>query len=328
MLAVLVLSGEVQAKGIVQVGTLAEIANYPVRSAPATALSVNDTEIAAQIGARIDKIHVRVGDQIAANTKLFSLECHTYTHRAQAERAKLAAVAARIGLAKRRLKRTQTLAEQQSVAEEILDERQSELEILSAEHNELKAQYALAKLDVARCNVDAPFKALVTQRIAAEGGYVSVGEPIVKVLDVENVEVSAQIQFGDKESIEQSAALWFEHAGQRYPVQVRAALESLNTATRSQEMRLRFTDAVALPGAGGQLFWRDNRPHVPGNLLISRGEQMGLFIIENGKAKFIVVPGAAPGRAAPVALSTDTHIIVEGFYALSDGDELTINNSQ
>ena len=312
------------ADNVVQVGTLAEIASYPVRSAPATALSINQTEIAAEVAARIVAIHVRVGDVVSNDSKLVSLDCDTYQHRVQAERARLAALTARIGLAKRRLERTETLAQQQSVAEEILDERQSELEILQAELSEIRAQYSLAKLDVQRCAISVPFRALVTERLAAEGEYVRAGDALVSVFDIENVEVSAQIQFGDLESIEQSSALWFEHAGKQYPVAVRATLGALNTATRNQEMRLRFVEDVALPGAGGQIFWRDNRPHVPGNLLVRRGEQIGLFIFENEQAKFVAVSGAAPGRAVPVALSEDTRIIIEGFYSLSDGDRLDL----
>ena len=328
LLILVAASTRAETNGLVRVGTLKEIASYPVRSAPATALSINETEIAAEIGARIDRLHVRVGDVLDSNSKLFTLDCGTYKHRAEAERARLAALTARIGLAERRLKRTETRAKQRSVAEEILDERQSDLQILQAERGELRAQYALARLDVKRCVAVVPFKALVTERLAAEGEYVAIGDPIVRVLDVENVEVSAQIQFGDLASIEQSASLWFEHTGARYPVQVRAALGALNTATRNQEMRLGFVEDVALPGAGGQPFWRDNRPHVSGNLLVRRGDQMGLFIYEGEKAKFIPVPDAAPGRAVPVTLDTDTLIVIQGFYALSDGDQLTIGGQE
>ena len=326
--AVGLINAQAQTGGVVQVGTLAEIAAYPVRSAPATAVSINETEIAAEIGARVERIHVRVGDVLAGDKKLFNLDCDTYRHRAEAERAKLAALGARIGLAERRLARTETLAKQQSVAEEILDERQSDLEILKAERAEFRANLALAKLDVTRCKGSVPFKALVTERLAAEGDYVGVGDSILRVLDVDNVEVSAQIQFGDLASIEQSAELWFEHADRRYPVKVRAALGSLNTATRNREIRLVFDEEVALPGAGGQLFWRDNRPHVPGNLLIRRGEQMGLFVFENETAKFVAIPDAAPGRATPVQLDLETRIVIEGFYSLSDGDAIKLNGAR
>ena len=311
----------------VQIGKLAKIASYPVRSAPATALSINNAEIAAEINARIETLHVKVGDVIERGGKLATLDCDSYDYRAAAQRAKLAALNARIKLAGRRLKRTETLAKQQSVSDEILDERSSELQILEAERGELRAEYSLAKLDVSRCLVSTSFRALVTERLAAEGEYLNLGDPILRVLDIDNVEVSAQIQFGDLESIKASAALWFEHAKQKYPVEVRATLGALNTATRNQEMRLKFTDKVALPGAGGQLFWRDNRPHVPGNLLVQRGSEMGLFIVENDQAKFIPVPNAAPGRAVPVSLEDNTAVVVEGFYALSDGDDLTVNGN-
>ncbi|MGR8949927.1 MAG: efflux RND transporter periplasmic adaptor subunit [Gammaproteobacteria bacterium] len=312
----------------VRVTLLREIASYPIRSAPATALSINDAQISAEIGARVEKLHVRVGDVVDSGGILANLDCASYDYRAAAERAKLAALNARIKLAGRRLKRTETLARQQSVADELLDERRSELQILEAERGELRAQYSLATLDGSRCVVSTAFRALVTERLAAEGEYLSIGDPILRVLDIDNVEVSAQIQFGDLASIEASAKLWFQHSDERYPVQIRATLAALNTVTRNQEMRLIFVEKVALPGAAGQLFWHDRRPHVPGNLLVQRDVEMGIFILEDKRAKFVAVPNGAPGRAVPVSLPENTRVITEGFYSLSNGDSLTVDETE
>ncbi|MEM7466221.1 MAG: efflux RND transporter periplasmic adaptor subunit, partial [Pseudomonadota bacterium] len=155
------------------------------------------------------------------------------------------------------------------------------------------------------------------------GEYLNPGDAVLQVIDVENIEVSAQIQFGDLASIEKSAELWFEHADKAYPVAVRATLNALNSATRDQEMRLNFTEDSALPGAAGQLYWRDKRPHLPGNLLVQRGNELGLFVVENEVAKFVPITDAAPGRAVAVNFPLDTRIVIEGFYSLSDGDTLT-----
>ncbi|MEM7469064.1 MAG: biotin/lipoyl-binding protein, partial [Pseudomonadota bacterium] len=155
----------------VKLGTLEEIANYPVRSAPATALSINDAEIAVEIAGRVAEVHVRVGDVREKGATLVSLDCGTYDFRLAAQRAKLGVSKARIGLAERRLARTKTLAAKQSVSDEILDERVSELEILKAERAEINANYTLAKQDVNRCTIVAAFPTLVTERIAAVGEY-------------------------------------------------------------------------------------------------------------------------------------------------------------
>lgn len=320
----LAMNANAQSQYSVRVGSVAENASFPIRSAPATAMSVNEPEVAAEISSRIEKIHVKVGDIATQGSLLAKLDCRSFQQRANVRRSQLAVRDKRIELAQRRLSRTRQLAQQQSVSDEILDERQSELDILQAERAEVAAEYALAKLEVDHCAVRAPFQALVIERLAADGEYVRQGDAIVKVVDIEHVEVSAQIQFGDVDGIEASEQLWFEHADKKYPVTVRAALGALNTATRTREMRLEFSGEPALPGAGGQLFWRDQRPHVSGNLLVRRDEKLGLFILQAGQAKFIALPDAAPGRAAPVDLSPDTKLILEGFYNLSDGDPVTV----
>lgn len=311
----------------VRTASLSDVANYPIRSAPATAVTINSAEISAEISAQIKNIHVRVGDVVDRGGMLANLDCDSFNAVAAARSSRVDVLQARIKLANLRLQRTKKLAEKQSVSDEILDERKSELDILQAESAEIKAEKRLARLDVARCSITAPFRALVTERIAAVGEFVQRGDPVVKVVDSDNVEISAQIQFGDVEGIKQSRELWFEYATKRYPARVRAALGALNTATRNQELRLEFVEQAALPGAGGQLFWQDQRPHIPSKLLVRREEQIGLFVFENGKASFIPLPGASTGRAVPVNFPADTKLIVEGFYGLSDGDLVVVSGT-
>jgi membrane fusion protein, multidrug efflux system len=326
-LLVLIASDSVaQSATSVRIAPLIDIATYPTRSAPATATSVNTAEIASEIGTRIKKIHVKVGDIVAAGAPLASLDCDSFNYMAAARSAHLDALKARLELATLKLKRTQKLAEKQSVSDEILDERKSELDILQAEKAQVRAEYRLARLDVYRCKVAAPFRALVTERIAADGEFVQRGDAIVRVLDIDNVEVSAQIQLGDAEGIQASKDLWFEYASKRYPVVVRAALGALNTATRNQEIRLEFENDSALPGAGGQLFWQDKRPHIPGNLLVRRDDRLGLFRLKDNRASFVPLPGAATGRAVPVDFPMDTQLILEGYYGLSDGDLVSVDS--
>lgn len=317
------------AEPAVSVGSanLSDIASYPIRSAPATAVTVNSAEISAEISAQIKNIHVRVGDVVERGAMLATLDCDSFNYVAAARGSRLAALQARIKLANLRLQRTRKLAEKQSVSDEILDERKSELDILQAESAEIQAEKRLARLDVARCKIVAPFRALVTERIAAVGEFVQRGDPVVKIVDIDNVEISAQIQFGDVEGIKASKELWFEYATKRHPAKVRAALGALNTATRNQEIRLEFVNEAALPGAGGQLFWQDKRPHIPGKLLVRRDDRLGLFVLENGKANFVPLPGASTGRAVPVDFPADTKLIVEGFYGLSDGDPVVAPGS-
>ncbi len=144
-----------------------------------------------------------------------------------------------------------------------------------------------------------------------------------QILELDDLEVSAQVFSEDVRQLRDLEDIAFENSGHRYATKLRTILPSINTRTRNREVRLLFVDGPALPGAAGKILWTDPRPHLPGRLLVKRGEALGFFVAEQGLARFIAVPDAEVGRAAPVALSPDTQIIVERYLGLRDGTAIT-----
>ena len=310
----------------VKTAAFSDLAVHPERSAPAVTLSLNDAPIAAQIAARVDAIAVKVGDVVARGQLLVRLECADYELARRQAGARLAALAVRIDLAEKKLKRTRELTRTQAVSEEVLDERESDLKVLRGDHTAAAAELETAKLNESRCLVKSPYQAIVTRRAAAEGQYASAGTTLVQIMDIRALEVSAQVFSGDVEQITAGdAELYFEFAEKRYPVALRAVVPAINSETRNREVRLLFREQPALPGAAGKLVWRDPRPHVPGNLLVGRGDALGVFIVNGGHARFIPLALAQPGRASPADLAPAAKIVTEGRYALQDGDPVVIS---
>jgi len=308
----------------VKTAALADIAIYPLRSAPATVISLNDTVVSAQISAKIEQIPVRVGDVVDAGILLVSVDCDDYILARRQAQARLEALAARIELATQRLQRTKKLTMNHSVSEEILDERKSALSVFRADHSGAEAAMEMAQLNISRCKVTSPFRALVTDRLASVGEYTTPGDALISIMDIDQLEISAQIFNQDVEQFVHVDALFFEYAGERYPVKLRTVLPTINTDTRNREVRLMFLDGPALPGAAGKLVWRDTRPHIPGDLLVRRSGQLGVFSTEQSIARFIAIPSAQAGRASPTLLPDTTTLIIEGHYALKDADAVSV----
>ncbi len=308
----------------VRVNTLASIAVYPERTAPATVVSNSEAEISAEVAARVVAFDPRVGDIVAAGAVIASLDCRDYTIALRAARAALDVVAARLELAERRLVRARELRERNSIAVEVLDEREAERAVLVAEVRSAQARIAADEVAVSRCAIRAPYRALLRSRLAPVGRYVAVGDPVARVIDVDDLELSAQIGVDDVAAIERSAALEFVAGDERYPVVVRQAVAAVNTETRNREVRLRFTDQRPLSGRAGQLVWRDSRAHLPGKYLVRREEALGFFVVEQGRARFVAAPRAQAGRASPVAIDTASVVVVDGHYALSDGEAVEL----
>ncbi len=300
--------------------TLAEVAVHPRHSAPATVVSLNAAGIAAEIPARIETITVRVGDIVEKDQVLVRLNCIDYKLEQEEAEARLDSFNARIELAKRRLQRTRKLTMKQSVSEELLDERESDLAVLLADRAGARASLGLARVHVATCVIRSPFRALVTERTSAVGNYAEVGKALVKILDIEQLEVSAQVPAQDVHQLELVKELQFEHDDLKFPLKLRAILPSINSETRNREVRLLFLDGPALPGASGKLIWRDLRPHIPGKYIVRRDGDLGVFVYDKGRALFTALPSAQAGRASPVDMALTTILVTEGHYALNDND--------
>jgi multidrug efflux system membrane fusion protein len=310
----------------VKTARVSEVAIYPERSAPAEVVSLNESIISARIAARVDELSVRVGDIVEKGGNLAKLDCSDYELAYHESVARQEALQIRRDFAKRRMERTRQLIEKQSIAEEILDQRESDYAVLGFELKGIGAEIKMKKLDQSRCTVTSPFRALVIERASAVGEFVNVGTALVKIMDIDNTEISAQVISRDATQLKQANKLFFEHNGIRYSVELRSILGAVNTETRNRESRLIFTDTHALPGATGKLVWRDKRAHIPGDLLVRRNGELGVFTVENNIARFNSIPGAQAGRASSTLLADDVRVVIEGHYSLTEAAPVDIIN--
>ena len=310
----------------VKTARIKDLAIYLWKSAPATVVSLNDTSVAAQIKARIDEISVKVGEVVEAGSVLVRLDCTDYRTAGQQVEAEIGALDARIRLAERRLERTRKLEQQRTASEELLDQREADLAVLQAQRRGAMSQLEHAQTNISRCTIRSPYRAVVTARLAAVGEFADMGTRLVEIMDIEQLEISAQVPALDVETVELAEETYFEDTASRYPVTLRTVTPAVNTQTRNREVRLLFSNEPALPGAAGKLTWRDNQPHISAKLLVRRGNDFGIFINNTGKARFHVIPGAQQGRTTPVDLPLDTVVITEGHYRLEDGQPVILYN--
>lgn len=305
---------------------LSEIAIYPERSAPATVISLNDSTISAQIEARVDTILANVGDIVEPGAVLAQLDCADYRLAHRQSVAKRKSLQEKYELAKRHLQRTRQLTLKESIAEEVLDRRNTDYKVLGAELEDAQTVIEMRQLDESRCQVRSPFRALVIEHSSAIGELVRSGTALVKILDIDNMEISAEVLSRDIQQIKDAQVLFFEHDNIRYPLSLRAVVQAINTTTRNREVRLIFSDSYALPGAAGRLSWRDQRTHIPHYLLVRREGQLGVFTAEGETARFNPMPQAQAGRANITTLPDNVDIVTEGHFALTEKVTIEITN--
>ncbi len=299
---------------------LSQLAFYPLYSAPATTLSLNDSRIGSEIPGLIRALPVRVGDRVDKGQRLAALDCRSNQILQRQASATLEAARARLTLAQHQLKRSRSLVKEQNIPLETVNQREADLNTAKADLAAGQAALEKTRLDVQRCNISAPFTGIVIERLAGEGEWTAPGQPLLRLLDTQRLEVSAQIPLDRATALQETGKLWLMAAGTRYPLSLRHLLPAIDPRGRYREARLEFTDHPTLPGSSGRLSWRAMRPHLPADIPVRRDGVLGVFLNQDGSARFHPLPGALEGQPAAIELAQDSQIILQGRWGLQDGD--------
>lgn len=305
---------------------LGEVAVHQQYSAPATTLSLNESRISAETTGTILKIPVQVGDRVERDALLIALDCRDNQLKLRRAESGLASIEARVTLAQRQVARTRSLRKTSSVSEERLNQQEAELRIAEADRQAQLAAIAEARLNRQRCEIRAPFAGVVRERLAGEGEWVNPGEPLIQLIDLERLEISAQVSVDRVDSLQASDRVVLETNQGLFPVRLRQVVPVIESLGRNREVRLQFTDGRAMPGSSGRLLWQSQQTFVPADLPVRRGETLGLFTIDQGKARFVPLTRALEGHPTPVDLPADTLLVIEGRQALSDGSAIELAN--
>lgn len=304
--------------------SLSELVIHAEREAPAAAVSLNESRIAAEVSAVVREIPVQVGEIVERDAVLARLDPRDYELAVQRAQAALQSVQARIKLAEFQLERARELHKRNFASEDTLTQRETELDVLRAERAAAVAQLESARRELAKCTVSAPFDAIVQARSAQVGELAAPGTPLLTLIDRSRIEVSAQIQPRDGDSLAAAGEIRFAGAGHEHAVRLLRVSPAIDRGTRTREARLAFVGDGVPPGSEGRIRWRADEPLLPADLLSRRGGRLGVFVAADGIARFVALEQAQEGRPAPITLAPDTPIILDGRFGLQDGDRISL----
>ena len=307
----------------VRVQRLGEVLQIPVYSAPASVVARNAPQLAAEIDARLLDLAVAVGDRVSAGQILASLDCRRLESILAGAQAALARARAQRRFAEQQLVRARNLEKNKSISEELLDQRRTDLAVAAADLQAGEEAVQQAAIDVGHCAIRAPFDAVVTERAASTGDYVTRGRVIIGLLETAAQEASVALRHDQLETFLAARSLSFDSNGRTYPVRLRALLPLADPVARTQQARLQFVDEAAIVGTAGRIVWRGPRSLLPADYLVRREAVLGVFVLESDSARFVGIPNAEDGRPANVDLPPDTLLITAGRQRLVDGARVT-----
>lgn len=158
------------------------VATAPVASAPAAPAPAIErqeiraqlmprryTTVAAEIGAKVNRIPVAEGSAFKAGQLLVSFDCSL-------QQAQLQKAQAELDGAAQTLKSNQRLAELNSVG-------QLDLDLSRSAVNKARAEIGANQAVMAKCSVAAPFAGRVAEQKVREQQFVQAGQPLLDIID-------------------------------------------------------------------------------------------------------------------------------------------------
>jgi len=304
---------------------LSQLLHHSELRANAEVVPAQRSTLSAETTARVTTTPVEVGQRVERGDTLVTLDQRDAELRVAAARAALAAAQAAVELAQVRLARAQELAEKSFVSPDELKERQA----LSAQDQATLAlrqsELDIARRELERCTIKAPFAGWVTTRDAQLGQLAMPGTALIQLVADGQAELSVKLDPALAGDLSPASQVHYIDERQR-----RLALTWLRTgavidpASRKLEARLGFAGDSAPPGSSGAIVWRAADGRLPPEFLVRRDGQLGIFVAEAGRARFHPLPGADAGRPATIDQNLQAPVITEGQQHLNDGDRISI----
>jgi len=159
----------------------------------------DEATVAAQVAGQIEKNYVDLGDQVTAGQELVLIDTTSYDALVRQSAANLARAHASAANAAQDLKRAQDLQREKIASASNLDQAVAEAGRTQADVKSAEAADAIARLNLERSRVRAPFAGTIAQRLVTVGDYAAVGMPIVRLVKIDPLRL--QLEVPERESI-------------------------------------------------------------------------------------------------------------------------------
>ena len=155
--------------------------------------AVDDPKIGAEIAGKIVTIAVRAGEAVARGQLLAQLDPTDAGHQATADNAETARLQALLAQQERVLARQTELVQKNFISKNALDEATAQRDALKSQLATAQARAGLARNNVDKTRVVAPFAGTIEEQLVAAGDYVKLGDPLFRL--VSNARLRAHLPF-------------------------------------------------------------------------------------------------------------------------------------
>lgn len=296
--------------------------------------------VASEIAGLVVEYPVREGDRIEQGQVLARLNKRSLELSLRAALAQLKEADARRKLARRNFERAEELFASNVFSRQQLDDTFYESNALQGRVDNLAAEIDRIKYDIERSTISAPFDGVVTAKHTELGQWLGIGDPVVELLSLDELEVVVNVPEQYYRAIRQggSASISFEalpgsvvrgkisavipradEQARTFPVKVRIPAQAGRIGVGMlAEVRL---DGVSSSGGAAR-----TATIVPKDAIVSQGSEKLVYVMDgdNTVKAVPVTTGAGVGAWIEVdgPVSAGQQVIIRGNERLRPGQQV------
>ena len=293
----------------------------PVSDLPGTVVSINDSRIASEVEGVLVSL-ADVGAAVEQGEVIARIAPDLLRIGVQRAEANVGRLASEFEYRERQLERTLDLASRNSVSRTGLDEAQAARD--QAEHalNDARASLALARTNLERSEIRAPFAGHVSARFAAVGEYIGIGEDVLRLVDTHNMEIALPAPIALARFLRPGAAVPVKNGSVTRQHAIRTVVPVGDDVSRMVEVRLTVDEGDWLVGQPVQVALPKEAPistvAVPRDALVQRGNRSYVVRLDD--------EGLAEQVTVDINATVDLWVGVRGGIAA--GDRIVIRGAE
>jgi len=307
-------------------------------------------DVVPRVAGRIDSIPVRLGDRIAKGqlvAKIEDREIREQINQAQAtlevNKANVTQRENEVQVQQLALERAKTMLERGLTARQNFEDAEarhnaalSQLNVAKAQQSQTQFRIDELKITLSNTNVVAPVDGFVSRRVLDQGAFAGANTVILTVVDIGTVRMVANlVEKGFKritKGVEAKVAV-DTFPGEDFTGQVSRVAPVFDPATRTAQMEIEVPNPGfrLKPGMYARVrLTVERRPDaltVPRNAVVDLDGKRGVFLVNEGVAKFLEVStGLTDGERMEIlsGLEEGQRVITTGALALRDGDRVAL----
>jgi RND family efflux transporter MFP subunit len=296
---------------------------------PGTVVARNDSHLASEVEGRVAWV-AEVGTVLKAGDVVARIDKNVAGMQLASDKANVARLSAQLKFDSSQADRMDRLFSQSAIARATRDQAQSTREMDQGALAQAQASMRKSEYQFNHSEIRAPFPGRVVARLINPGEYATPGKDIVRLVDIDSIEVKAQSPIDTARFLHEGMPVNVEVAHRPIVANVRAIVPVGDEASRTIEIRVALKAGQAFVGDAAKVMVPSAAPRdvlaVPRDALVLREDNTYVFKVDrkNVATRVAVETGTSEGAMVEVRgpIRAGDRVIVRGAERLEAGQKV------